>query len=92
MKVLPSPFDDLTIVELDDKQTFIYLKSDEQYVNPTNPDNKLLTWSDCPDFRPHNWHNYVPEEIKAEWFNFTILQRILLGKHFQILADNEEWD
>ncbi|MBT0725452.1 recombinase RecA [Rosenbergiella sp. S61] len=41
---------------------------------------------------PHNWKNYVSEELRKAWHTFTDEQKIMLGKCFEEIAYEEEWE
>lgn len=64
----------------------IHKKENEKYINPI--------WEEHPTIinHVHNWQNYVSDDMKKEWNNFTIYQRVILGMNAQHFADNEEWD
>ncbi len=40
----------------------------------------------------HNWKNYVSDELKALWEEFSEKQRIVLGENFDSIASDEEWE
>lgn len=52
---------------------------------------------DLPDWRvrypaPHDWRNYVSEELQEHWTSFTLVQRRMIGRNAQEIADREEWE
>lgn len=56
-------------------------------------DNYLYPkWSETNANIPHDWMRYVTEEVRAIWGDFTINQRIALGRCFEEIASLEEWD
>ena len=40
----------------------------------------------------HDWKNYIPEDIKANWSVLTPRERLLLAYQAQEVANNEEWE
>ena len=42
--------------------------------------------------RVHDWRNYVPQEFKDKWDDFTLREKEIIFKMAEIQADNEEWD
>ncbi|HBT4645547.1 recombinase RecA [Klebsiella pneumoniae] len=57
---------------------------DEEFLNPK--------WTEIGTIKPHDWKRYVSHEVRAIWGGFTPEQRILLGRCFEEIANNEEWD
>ncbi|HDX8688641.1 TPA: hypothetical protein RQO41_002862 [Klebsiella michiganensis] len=41
---------------------------------------------------PHDWKKYVSEEVMAIWGDFSVSQRMALGRCFDDIASREEWD
>ncbi len=52
-------------------------------------DFKNPEWNE--KYRVHNWRNYVTDEVKNEWGNFTKKQKKILSDNFQGIADTEDW-
>lgn len=42
--------------------------------------------------RVHDWMNYINREVRDIWSSFTKLQKELLKKNAEEIADREEWD
>jgi hypothetical protein len=49
-----------------------------------------------PDFenieRIHDWRNYVPDEWRPCWNDFTNVERQIIFVMANIQAENEEWE
>ncbi len=48
-------------------------------------------WRQCRK-TPHDWHNYVSQEVRAIWNTFNDEQKGVLAKCFDDIANDEEWD
>ena len=55
--------------------------TEQEYLHPN--------WSNLG--RVHDWKNYVTHEILNEWENFTDIQKAMLFRCFESMANNEEW-
>ena len=40
----------------------------------------------------HDWRTHVPEDVKAIWLSFNVIQRVALYEWAKDLADSEEWE
>lgn len=49
-------------------------------------------WRNDGAHTPHDWHNYVSDEVRSLWHTFTDEQKLALGKCFEEIASREEWD
>ena len=56
----------------------------------TEPEYLHPNWSNLG--RVHDWKSHVTHEILNEWENFTDIQKAMLFRCFESMANNEEWD
>ncbi|MBZ7580084.1 recombinase RecA [Klebsiella michiganensis] len=58
-----------------------------------NEDKYLFpSWAKKGSNIPHDWKKYVSEEVMAIWEDFSVNQRMALGRCFDDIASLEEWD
>ncbi len=56
-------------------------------------DNYLYpTWVKNASNAPHDWKKYVSKEVREIWGEFSVNQRMALGRCFDEIASREEWD
>ncbi|HAT1563741.1 hypothetical protein RZP54_26025 [Raoultella ornithinolytica] len=56
-------------------------------------DNYLCPkWTENGANAPHDWKKYVSEEVREIWGEFSVNQRMALGRCFDEIASREEWD
>lgn len=41
---------------------------------------------------PHDWHNYVSQDVREIWSTFNAEQKKALAECFDDIASNEVWD
>ncbi|MNG64071.1 hypothetical protein D3C73_216130 [compost metagenome] len=66
-------------------------------VEPTDNNDSYCYSHSSPIWRkrnnyPHDWHNYVSEDVRAMWQTFTEDQKLKLFECFDEIAGREEWD
>ncbi len=42
--------------------------------------------------RVHNWKNYVSDDIRKIWKQFSFREKRIIASYAEKLAQNEEWD
>ena len=58
----------------------------------TPTDHLQPNWAEYVFRIPHEWRNYISNELADMWDTFTPLQKAALARQAQSQADNEEWD
>ncbi|MBZ7581162.1 hypothetical protein FML15_28200 [Klebsiella michiganensis] len=58
--------------------------NEDNYLNPK--------WAGREVNTPHDWTKYVSEEVREIWGEFSVNQRMALGRCFDDIASREEWD
>lgn len=58
----------------------------------TPEDFESPTWQKIGKVRPHQWKNYVSEDVRRLWQSFNNEQKKALAECFEEIASREEWD
>ena len=56
----------------------------------TPSDYATPDWDNCG--KVHDWKNYISDEVRLMWHEFTVPQRAALARMADAQADRERWD
>lgn len=71
--------------------TWIYIHT-SWVVKMSEGDYLYPEWADRDVNTPHDWTKYVSDEVRAIWADFSVSQRMALGRCFDEIASREEWE